>query len=1124
MTASFTIIDSLSQKGIDQAVVQVIQELPGGEPGASTTLTTSANGVATGQVLAAPSTVIVTSPLHGSKTLHIDLSEQTALRVSFLPANGTSVMVSHTYQPAVRQGETAKTLSFYDDIRSLEYTFTATLPDGRDSVITEYLSSYQIYTFYTDLPKGTRLRVGVSSARNNLEPVETEVTVGNDNTLNVMLPLVERGSIVANYVRSESDKPALLVIDKQAGQVTRRTTFDTDGKTVTISNLPQGDYVLAALSQGMQYASISNLEQLEQYTKDQDYASSEVSVSDGRIIQTQFLNVPLCTTQLETNLSSQRALFKEISISLGHYASISVLAHFANITTQEYDGYGDPNLPTDCKLEMYVPEGFTNLSARRTYRQYKDYKNISKYTGNIYMKNPVTIDDVMKSDNPSSYKADILSTTAANTTWDEAERKLTIDWPHINEGGQMTISMLPALAGNFKPEIYLTYTLHGKKMREILQTNEITVTRSGIKVPETIIKPSFMASGTAMYIEETEMDNTTEVPKANGPRKAGATAISIASTTHKIPYYEVTVMDGDQPIGKANINAEGKWEARCTLNNPYALSRHNIYAKIAYKNGFKYQTEAKMVTYDPNAIVPLTVRMSFFNHHPVHLQNTEVIFNFDDGKASPSSYGYDNREGFNTDFTFEINLSNNDTTKVSACDLIIYTQGAESESYLVPAHYNARKNRWIAYAKFNTQTLPYSVDVKPYFHSDIVGSRKEINDILDNYTKMTTVSPEQKQFEEKLSQMLAKMNSQINAGNYKDAIKTGDEYLAYINQMTSADEQVIEQTPVTEADEPEIMAAIDELLKNELCYDAIGETTQPFNELGTLIPGVNIWKATGLTNASLQAEGYDSYKLDDGSIIYVRTVEGQGLSVVSLADDLKYTFDTPSGASSNRRVAAVTLDDIKVKAEEFRQKLNKLNEYVSYIQSSVDAFIALHKGHLYQLSKEKGRLMELIEKTKNNPLLEASDIVEINKNRFARIDELVKQQQKANNWIKFFKKFKVGDAVGLIGGILSLAEDYMTFNKHIDHLTKLYQSLPVPCPDDQANCDQLGQDILSFTNYSLTHNTLKLSSDLISIAGCVASLAGMATLAAAPVGIKGFICSVGENCMNHSGRVIGPTS
>ena len=225
-------------------------------------------------MVATSSIVTVTSPIHGSKSRHINLADSTSARFTFLPANGTCLQLSHTFQPAVAEGEKVSIQNAYDDGRSLEYTFTATLPDGRDSIITHYLTSYPLYTFYTKLPEGTRLHVAAASVRGDIEPVEAEVEVGQEPTVIVNLPIVERGKVDVSYLISESKKPALLVIDNATGQVVRRQAMETGDKAATVSALPQGQYTIVAMSQGMQYASITTLEQLQQYTDNKRLRSS----------------------------------------------------------------------------------------------------------------------------------------------------------------------------------------------------------------------------------------------------------------------------------------------------------------------------------------------------------------------------------------------------------------------------------------------------------------------------------------------------------------------------------------------------------------------------------------------------------------------------------------------------------------------------------------------------------------------------------------------------------------------------------------------------------------------------------------------------------------------------------
>lgn len=1089
--ATFTVVDSLTHQGIDKAVIQVMHQLPGGETGTVTTLTTNVLGIASGQVLEVPSVVIVTSPMHGSKTLHVDLAKKPNLRVSFLPANGTCVQISHTFQPAVDEGMTAQIQPAYTDARSLEYTFTATLPNGNEKVITEYLTNYPLYTFYDDLPQGTRLRVGVSSAKDDLEPVEAEAVVGSDKTVSVLLPLVERGSIVAEYHSTESKKPALLLFDEQTGEVVRRMAFDTEEKAITISSLPHGNYLVAALSQGMQYAGITTKTQLEQYKEGDDYVCEEVSVSDGHINSVFFSNVPLCTTQLETNLTERRAQFTAIQSTIGYYAGVNVKVQFKDITTKAYDGYGDPNLPTDCKLEVYVPKGLGQPTAYRSYRQYIRRNGRSRSAmSSVYY---ATVEDAYGN---TDYSPGSILMKAADSRWDEAENKLTIDWPHVNEGGQMSLSMLPTLAGSYRPEIYLTYTLHGKKMREILETDELMVSRSGIKVPATIIKPSFVATGTAMYLDETETA-ATENDRAQAPRKAHSAAVARRNDVPK--FYEVTVMDGELPIGKGNINASGEWKVQCNLPQPYALSKHNIYAKIAYKNGISYQTEAKTVTYDPNAIVPLSVRMSFFNHHPAHLVNKEIYFNFETGSASPSAYGFDNIEEHNTDFTFEINLSNNDTTKVYACDLIIFTKGPDAEEIIVPAHYNARKNRWIAYEKFNTRSLPYTVDVKPYYKHEFVGSRQEITDILD---MANWFAPDNN-----LDAIVAQIDNCINQLDINND-ESINQLINSLNQLNLflGDNDLIDRnnTNIPEVDET-LQKRIEEVLAQmEGLTNLYGKMIQ---DLGVSENGIEIGHATGLTREALLADNYEIIHLDDGSEVFTKTDEDGSWFFVDFHSDLRlktpnalisYDVNEASHSNNARYISRDQIDskisDYYSKIQQCKEKYTEMMNYLSTVGGLIEAYIVSLDGAIE--AAKKGVRNGLETQTPGMIKGYARSLVKLQKSKATC--------ERVKGGIDFLKGQKIFQT---ILAVWSLIEDAVSFYDDICKLNKIRKSLPHPCPDDVYNRNLLNVQITEVIMTSLAYQGAVIAGDITAIAEiCTSVAATPATVGVAMAGVaKGLI-------------------
>lgn len=1106
---SFLVTDSLTHQGIANATITVSQLFGHGDRGTTVTLTTGGDGRASGRMLAVASAVTVNSPMHGAQSFAVNLAEaDTPISIAFVQATGTTIYLSHTFQAAVAEGQEPTVQSGYDDGRNLEYTFNVTLPDGRDSVITRFLVNYPLVTLYNDLPKGTKVRVQATSANDAIEPVTAEATVGDGKTVQVTLPIVERGYIRASYTRTESGKPAVLIFNAAGELVKRMPFYDMESKTTTITGLPTGSYLVAAMSQGVQYANISSRKQLEMYEADKDYVSQQVSVADGHIAKVNFFRVPLATTQLESNLSERRAHWGSSEVTVGYTAGIAVKVAFQGLKERIHGSNYDESLyPTDCRLEVYVPEGFTQPTAWRSYRSYT-YRQLGSYA---YTQTG-TIDAIKNMKDIMIFKSDIYM-TAATSQWNEAERKLTVYWPHIDEGGKMNLSMVPTLSNTFRPEIYLCYTLNGKPYREMLETNNLPVSRSTINVPELVVTPTFKVRGKGMYLEET----ANGAPSAGSPKKAALSASDFRGTggilnPEKYKFYEVTVMDGNSEIGKAEINSSGEWSATCTLPHATSLSKHSIWAKIAYRNGVSYQTEAKQVTFDPNGVVPYTVKMSFFNHNPVHLENTEVLFDLQTQEAKPTSYGYDIREGYNTDFTFEINLSTNDTTKVYAVDLAIFTKGPDAESFIIPAHYNARKNRWIAYWKFNTRSLPYNVNVRPYYHHEIIASRQEADDAFSFFRNALTLDANVEQLQSQADALLSQLQAAVTAGDEAAAETLDRQLMAIYNEMLNYCGMTIDIIDVDETQEAAINQEIDELLKQKTYFEqAIDGNLKELNQLGNIIEGITTQSATGMTEQSLKADGYNSCLMDDGSILFIRTNNDGSMNLVSLKDNFMVTYNAQARARMNvMKAGNGGIEALEAGLAEFFDKVGELNNLVSEISNYADMALNVLNTYLKELCSKQNEIINLINKTSavDPKKLSWLEKAAMNSSRYIRLKAIAAKSTLASKARNIFQQFKVGDGLGTLGGLVSLVNDAREMGAKIKRCKSLYYSIPDPCEDDQFKANQLRADALSLGDWALGYSMTKISSDITSIAGSVAGFVGCTTVVAAPEGLIGVAASV----------------
>ena len=926
-TVTFTAVDSLTHRPISGVTVDVSQVLFNGDLGTRSLLTTGNDGKATGEVLATMSTITMTSAQHGSQTFTANLADSTTFRKAFIEARGTQLMLGHTWQASVKEDETPVVEPIYSDGRSLEYTFTATLPDGRDSVMVDYLTRYPQYTFYNTLPQGTKVRVKAVSTKDDIEPVEVTGTVTGTGILGITLPIVERGSLHLSYTRSESVHPAALLFNATTGELVRKQAFG-DRTYVDFVHLPAGDYLVAAMSKGPQYLTINSRTQLEMYTKDKDYTAAQLTIAEGRTVESVFANVPITKTQLETNLSERRATGSADG-KVGYYSTISVKVAFKDLKERTYGSkYDESKYPTNCQLEVYMPEGFDKPSATRSSRDYKCYTRGS-HNHDRFLLSYCTIDEIGTTFDTDLYyflMGEITMRTATSQ-WNEQERKLTIPWPHYDEGGKMNIVAMATKAGSFMPEMYLTYTLDGKQYREALETTSLLVSRSAIKVNETVVSPYFTVVGTAMYSEPEE---------AAAAARASASASYGAVITHsESPYYEVTVMDGDTPIGSALVKKDGKWSTTCRLVNPTTGSSHNIYAVIKpskYSN-FSYQTESKTVTYDPNAVVPYSTTMTYFNHLPSHLDETKVVFDYLHMKATPESYAFSFETDYKTDFTFEVNLSNNDTTKVYAVALHIWTDGPEGGETIAWAHYNKRKNRWIAYEKFNINALPSSVYVEPYYYADVVGSRVEMNKGYSYYNSLEADN------DDELDNLMARTRTMI--AQAQAAVNSGKDF--DFSELISLQKQIATRMGVNYGEVDASTVDIDQVLAETekwqqntsdfLLEEWKKQLTKALNELGELTEGISFGNAQGLTAESLLLQGYMAIDLDDGSKAYVFAGETGDVVIVDFTNDVKITIRAEKlnslFAAAPRKASAI--DTLLSLAGELKSLADQIATYLDYI-------------------------------------------------------------------------------------------------------------------------------------------------------------------------------------------------
>ena len=1033
---TFNIVDSRTRQGISDATVKVVQLLFNGETGTMQELTADADGQARGQVISTMSNIIVNSASYGSSTFYANLNDSTEFTVKMLQADGTTITINWSYTAAVFPEEATVTTPDYPDRDMMRLTFRNY---STWENITEYRNQAPRYTLYETLPEGTNIYVTGTSLKDNVNDVYGYGTVDSLGQVTVDMNVMQRATMRVSYTTCDGLNPAIMLFRNGSINLVRKQPFGATNSYIDFTELQSGQYQVVAMTQGEAYDGITNTDQLKKLTEGIDYVSQTVNINDGTNERINFGRIPLTTNTLTSLLASRRAYFKQRQVSVGEYATVNVTTTFKPGLT----GY-----PKDVKLVFEIPQNCKFVAG-----------------------------SVLKGKTKAAYE---LSSYPS---------RLTVAWDDIETDSIVRFCVIPQQAGEYLPAASLTYTLDGEEHVDPLQTTKLSCVSAIINVPEVINTPRFKVSGKSAASIDAYHSRA---------KKAVTSGIKLVSV-YIPPQYNVDILDGDVVIGNANTNSNGEWDAWVTLPNPTSLSKHSIWARVN-RNNTSYETERRELTYDPNAVVPKTLTMSFFNHHPAHLENTTVLFDYINDRALPKHYGFSNQEGYNTDFTFEVDLSTNDTTKVYACALYIHTMGPDAEERITMCHYNARKDRWIAYEKFNTRSLPYDVYVEPFYYHDNIGSRREMDLPLDWYDSLfNKEGGAMGELQGELGDLIKQGESAYNNGQ-EDAIPSDaiDQKLQQWMHLNGLDEREVEDTGQTIE---ELIAAVDALWSSvgpiADYFADISQYAQAINELGAIAEGISTSTTAGMDAASLKEQGYHENHLDDGSTIFVSVTEDGGWDFVNLERNLHITVNGESAARMGVSSLMRSEESWVKGLEKMGEYLDKFQDYVGKIAEICESSITKFNYWIYMAEDTSVKLGKQLA----NP----------NLSKFQRWwieSKLSLNLTKTSGLEKvrsFCTKFKVGNAVGSLASLYSLISTYMKFRDNGRKLNAIKNGIPSPCPDDQANANKLRNDINSFGNWCVPYMIAAISSDVVALVaatGCFAALIPTGGSSVVPLGVS----------------------
>ena len=421
-------------------------------------------------------------------------------------------------------------------------------------------------------------------------------------------------------------------------------------------------------------------------------------------------------------------------------------------------------------------------------------------------------------------------------------RRVTVPVENIME--RMRFCVIPTKKGNYTPNAFAQFDLNGGTITQPIGT------------------APFSAKDISLYV----------------PRTTSTETITVSGLGFRSS--KVDIYDGDVLIGETIAKGNGKWSARCTLNNPVNLSMHDLKATITTKDGIEITSETQSCYYDKNAI---TVKKVLMYH-----SNQEIVFDFQNPSDMIDRYRY-----YAGKYTFTIDLTNNDPAVVT--DVVLYARHADGKWSAMDATYDAEKGLWVAATECgrNDPVVSLVVDF-------IANQENRVNDQqLKSIFTEPTVYDELKDYCQRVDAFFS---------NYTGSEEDGAAFIKLCEEVMLPEDvqefRAFEESLKT-LPEDEINAMMKDVLEKEPTdeFEAYGEDTN-YDKYYNVTAGdyQHIYRSCeGLTVADVP-EGSQVILTEDGNTIYIYTSKTR-ICYVDFTNNIWYEVYKVSPAATRNDVA-----------------------------------------------------------------------------------------------------------------------------------------------------------------------------------------------------------------------------
>ncbi len=660
-----------------------------------------------------------------------------------------------------------------------------------------------------------------------------------------------------------------------------------------------------------------------------------------------------------------------------------------------------------------------------------------------------------------------------------------------NYQSRVRFCIIPTESGDFSPNAYVRFVLDGKTVTQPIGSADFMVESINISVPSMVSKATFSASGTA------------------------------------IGNSVVEIFDGNTLVGQTKSLANGMWVAECQLANPQNLSTHAIMARVTTKDGLVMNTETQQMTYDENAIELSKVRMYHWN--PEMNTNYEVVFDFQHPSTVAQKYTY---YIYNRQFTFTIDFTDNDTTKISNVKLRVKTGNGMWTT--LPTTFDKKKNRWVANGEFGNMydgNVPKNVavayDMKTPYVLDAATVAEGLNLAKDmkDYLQASL---------DKGQDMIDQLVEAYTDENYNEQlVKELEEKVFSVYGLTEVEPEIIQNEEQAKA----FVADIEEALSDSIFHIAdymIETEIEELYKTADYAENINIGTCEGLVEADMVANGYTKIELNDSTGLYYRVTE-EKLTLVNFVNnyraEISLTGDSPVASLIAKAVAS---DDFITKVDAFiaeaQRQCNEINEKLDKVKNSIDTFKNI-AGYAYAKAKEKfskalSTLKQFAASRRAGEVIPGQALIEGELKQTAKSSgKVMLNAQTVGNKLSNAMKSPLGVAAQKLVAAFDIVNQILNGISDLKRIVAVYRAVPVPCPANEPGATEIRDLSVYYGTGAVAFYSLNIAADIIAINSAVASAASLAPTggvsALVLVGDLGLMIAKGWACNEYAKKMSG---